>query len=277
MRVVDFVKSKIYCIGRNDPKKSLNEFFQWYDSKKTFWKLESIRVKSKWFSNPINSQVHFMAGVGGSSSENSPGTRNTGWKNSSGSAGSKALIILAVLLVVIFGAGALAYVFPSASNQYYAPEQPIPYSHKLHAGDLKIPCLYCHVGADESQHAGVPPMNVCMNCHSVVAADSPHIQKLKQLYEEGKPIEWVRIHNLPDFVYFPHYRHVNKGVSCETCHGEISEMEKVYQAKPLTMGWCLDCHQGETTPKEVLKRIHPEVKDARGMPVATVTCSACHY
>src|SRR3954464_7944797 len=94
--------------------------------------------------------------------------------------------------------------FPSASNQGYAPEQPIPFSHKLHAGDNKIPCLYCHSAAEKSRHATIPSLNVCMNCHSVVKVDSPYIQQIRKAYSDGKPIEWVRVHELPDYVYFPH-------------------------------------------------------------------------
>src|SRR4051794_31453279 len=145
-----------------------------------------------------------------------------------------AALALPLILIVLLG---VAYVFPSASNQGYAPEQPIPFSHKLHAGDNKIPCLYCHSGAEKSKHASIPPLNVCMNCHSVVKVDSPYIQKLRQSFAEGKPIEWVRVHELPDFVYFPHKRHVAKGVSCETCHGNVKAMERIEQKAPLTMGW----------------------------------------
>ncbi|OFZ19621.1 MAG: hypothetical protein A2X94_17420 [Bdellovibrionales bacterium GWB1_55_8] len=183
-----------------------------------------------------------------------------------------ALVILGFLAI----AGArVVWVFPSASNQGYAPEQPIPFSHKIMAGDFKIPCLYCHTGADKSRHAVVPAMNVCLNCHSVVKADSPFIQKLKQVYADGKALEWVRVHELPDFVYFSHERHVSKGVSCETCHGDVKTMERVVQVAPLTMGWCLDCHRGATTPPEVLARVFPRQKNPKG-PVASTQCNTCH-
>lgn len=169
----------------------------------------------------------------------------------------------------------VASVFPNASNQGYAPEQPIPFSHKIHAGTHKIACTYCHTGADKSRHATVPAMNVCMNCHTVVKTESPHIQKLHQYYEEGRPIEWVRIHNLPDFAYFSHKRHVAKGVSCETCHGDVKGMDRVSQEAPLTMGWCLDCHRGKTTPKKVLAKVYPNMKKPEG-PVASTNCTVCH-
>src|SRR4051812_25506557 len=160
--------------------------------------------------------------------------------------------------------GAVASVFPSASNQGYAPEQPIPFSHKLMAGDNKIPCLYCHTGADKARHAGIPALNVCMNCHTVVKGDSPYIQKVKQLFAAGTPIEWIRVHELPDFVFFSHRPHIAKGVQCETCHGDVKKMERIEQAMPLSMGWCLDCHRGVTTPKEVLAKVYPNQKNPKG-------------
>jgi hypothetical protein len=181
-------------------------------------------------------------------------------------------LVVPLLLILLVG---VASVFPTASNQGYAPEQPIPFSHKLHAGTNKIACLYCHSGAEKSRHAGVPSMNVCMNCHTVVKTDSPHIQRLQKAFAEGKPIEWVRIHELADFVYFPHKKHVAKGVSCETCHGNVKAMDRVEQFAPLTMGWCLDCHRGQTTPRQVLAKVYPGVKNPHG-PVATTNCSACH-
>ncbi|MBC7692731.1 MAG: cytochrome c3 family protein [Methylotenera sp.] len=183
-------------------------------------------------------------------------------------------ILVGVVLLLGLG-GAVAAVFPSASNEGYSPEQPIPYSHKLHAGTYKIQCQYCHSDVEKSKHANVPSVNVCMNCHSIVKTDSPYIQKIKKAYDENKPIEWVRIHELPDFVYFPHKRHVAKGVACQTCHGPIQEMERVYQYSPLTMGWCLDCHRGKTTPKEVVARVYPGVKDPKGL-IAPHQCTTCH-
>lgn len=168
-------------------------------------------------------------------------------------------------------------VYPTASNQGYAPEQPIPFSHRLHAGQYKIECRYCHVGVTESRHATVPAMNVCMNCHRVVKVDSPHIQKLHEHYNSGKPIEWVRVHELPDFVFFNHKRHVAKGVSCETCHGDVRGMERVVQSAPLTMGWCMSCHRGETTPEHVLRGMGLEQGDDGRAPVAPTNCTTCHY
>ncbi len=181
------------------------------------------------------------------------------------------LLISAALFVIV----GIIKVFPSASHQGYAPEQPIPFSHKRHVAEQKIPCLYCHSEAEKSRHAGVPALNVCMNCHSVVKVDSPYIQKLKKAFSEGKPIEWVRVHELPDHVYFSHKRHLAKGVACETCHGNVQAMVQIEQKEAMTMGWCMECHRGQTTPQYVLKNIYPKQKAPHG-PVAPVSCNTCH-
>lgn len=187
---------------------------------------------------------------------------------------SKAAIGMGAI-IAFAGVVTVIYTFPGASNQGYAPEQPIPFSHRLHAGQYKIDCQYCHVGVTKSAHATVPAENVCMNCHRVVKTDSPHIQNLWKHYQEGRPIEWVRIHSLPDHAKFAHYRHVNKGVQCQTCHGPIQEMDRVSQASPLTMGWCLECHRNQTTPKYIVEKMNGD-RDSKD-PVAPTSCSACHY
>src|SRR6266581_989105 len=125
----------------------------------------------------------------------------------------------------------------------YAPEQPIAFPHKVHAGDYGIPCLYCHYGARTSRHAGIPSASVCMNCHSMLEKQTVEIEKLKEAVQMGRPIAWVKVHNLPDFVYFNHSQHVLNGVQCQRCHGPVETMERVEQVSPLTMGWCLDCHR----------------------------------
>ena len=182
---------------------------------------------------------------------------------------------IALPLLLIFGI-AVASVFPTASNQGYAPEQPIPFSHKLHAGTNKIACTYCHSGAEKSRHAGVPAMNVCMNCHSVVKLDSPHIQNLRKHFEEKKPLEWIRVHELADYVYFPHKRHVARGLACEACHGNVKAMERIEQHSPLTMGWCIDCHRGRTTPRNVAAKILAEKPALPPGHVAATQCTTCH-
>jgi hypothetical protein len=153
-------------------------------------------------------------------------------------------ILSVVGVVVVLGIlYALDFWWHLGNSVGYSPEQPIPFSHKLHAGDNQIPCLYCHVNADKSRHATVPSMNVCLNCHSVVKADSPYIIKLKEMYKEGKPIEWVKVHDQPDFVFFNHKRHILRGVACETCHGDVKQMSRIEQAETLNMGFCINCHR----------------------------------
>ncbi len=125
----------------------------------------------------------------------------------------------------------------------YQPVQPVAYSHKLHAGQLGIDCRYCHFNVERGRHAGVPPTEVCMNCHSMVKTNSPEIKKIVAAHEAGVPIKWVQIHKLADFAYFDHSAHVNKGVSCVACHGRIDQMDEVRAVKPLSMGWCLECHR----------------------------------
>ncbi len=171
-------------------------------------------------------------------------------------------------------------LFPNASNKGYGPTQPIPFSHRLHAGTHKIDCQYCHSQAERSQHASIPSLNVCMNCHSVVKTDSPYIQNLTKHYKEGKPIEWVRVHELPDHVRFSHSPHIRKGIGCETCHGDVRSMDKVQQVGDLTMGWCLNCHRNRAAPSDVIATVRP-----KGMPddpnhkgpLAPFSCSTCHY
>ena len=130
--------------------------------------------------------------------------------------------------------------------------QPINYSHMLHAGELQINCEYCHSGARRSIHAGVPSTSVCMNCHSLIdTTDRPELQKLVGYYERGEVIPWVKVHDLPDFVYFSHKRHVRGGVQCQECHGEIQEdMTVARRVHPLTMGWCLTCHENHPSIDE---------------------------
>jgi hypothetical protein len=125
----------------------------------------------------------------------------------------------------------------------YRPEQPVPFSHKLHAGQLQIHCQYCHAGVEKSAHSPVPTTQTCMNCHTAVKAESPKLQLVRDSYESGNPIQWVRIHKVPDYAHFNHSRHIRAQIDCKSCHGPIEEMGVVSQVKPLSMGWCLDCHR----------------------------------
>lgn len=140
--------------------------------------------------------------------------------------------------------GAIWYLASPANLQVgYAPHQPIEYSHKLHADELGIDCRYCHANVENSQEAMIPPTQTCMGCHALVKPDSPKLEALRASWKSGKPVEWVRIHKLPDHVFFDHSAHVAVGVGCVNCHGRIDQMEVVMQVEPLSMGWCLDCHR----------------------------------
>lgn len=143
-------------------------------------------------------------------------------------------------------------------NDGYQPDQPIPYSHALHAGKLQIDCKYCHTTAADGRHASVPALNICMNCHMVVRPDSEWIQKISEAYNNGTPIQWQKVNLLPDHVKFSHAPHIKAGKDCQTCHGPIQEMETVYQKETLSMGWCVNCHR------------QPENN-------APTHCGTCHY
>jgi cytochrome c2 len=171
-------------------------------------------------------------------------------------------------------------------QQGYAPKQPIAYSHKLHAGQYKIDCNYCHTGVNKGKSAHIPSANICMNCHGVIKKESPEIQKIYAAIEQNKPIEWIRVHNLPDLAYFNHAQHVNVGnVQCQSCHGEIQQMEVVEQRSSLTMGWCIDCHRKtEVNTKDNAyydKLVALHRKESREpLKVANIgglECSKCHY
>ncbi|MEP0814682.1 MAG: cytochrome c3 family protein [bacterium] len=144
-------------------------------------------------------------------------------------------------------------VSPKTTRVGYQPEQPVPYSHALHAGKLGMDCRYCHTTVEETAQAAIPPTQTCMNCHTTIWKDSPKLLSVRESYATGMPIKWVRVHNLPDFVYFNHSAHVTRGIGCVSCHGRVDKMETVYQKNILTMGWCLDCHRNpekHLRPKE---------------------------
>lgn len=168
-----------------------------------------------------------------------------------------------VVVIGLFGLCALIWALNNNKivigyNKGYQPDQPIPFSHELHAGQNKIDCKYCHTGTEVSRHASVPSLNICMNCHMVVKVDSPWIQKITEAYNSGKSIAWQKVTLLPDHVKFNHAMHIKAGKDCTTCHGQVAEMSKVYQSSSLAMGWCVNCHR------------QPENK-------APLNCSTCHY
>jgi formate-dependent nitrite reductase cytochrome c552 subunit len=156
--------------------------------------------------------------------------------------------------VAVLGGGPYAAIIvgygfsPKALTVGYQPVQPISYSHELHAGQLGIDCRYCHTTVENNTYAAIPHTQVCISCHNPDAGNgirktSNKLAPLFESYKTGKPVEWVKVHDLPDYVYFNHSAHVNKGIGCASCHGRVDKMEVVYQAKDLSMSWCLDCHR----------------------------------
>lgn len=208
------------------------------------------------------------------------------------------LIVSLLMGIVVLAQGATVRL--TGVDTGYEPAQPIAYSHRLHAGELEIPCQYCHYGAERSRHAGIPPTSVCMNCHRFVTAPQDQVKaeealartegrqprtitsaEIRKIYrslgldDSGQPdpgrrrraIRWKQVHFTPDFVNFDHRRHVAAGVVCQTCHGEVQTMERVSQFAPLTMGWCVQCHRDNN------------VKAAKKGSAfrASTDCAACHY
>ena len=165
--------------------------------------------------------------------------------------------ILLVAGVLYVGAVALYACSPETTDVGYAPEQPVPYSHKLHAGELKIDCRYCHNTVEDAAFAAVPPTKTCINCHhplnnegqpvlTAVHTASEKLEKVRESWATGEPIAWTKVHDLPDYAYFNHSVHVTKGVSCVQCHGRVDQMDVVTQVETLSMGWCLKCHRNPT-------------------------------
>ena len=223
------------------------------------------------------------------------------------------LVLVSVVILLLSSAYfAYGYMLQVGVDQGYMPIQPIHYSHKIHAGANQIECQYCHSSAKKSKHSGIPSLNVCMNCHENIAdyngeedlekgyTKDFYTNEIKKLYKavgwdentqsytgDTEPVKWVRIHNLPDFVYFNHAQHVTvAGVDCQKCHGPVEEMEILYQYSPLTMGWCINCHR-ETNIKvkdnEYYTKIHEElskkygVKELTAAQMGGLECGKCHY
>lgn len=213
------------------------------------------------------------------------------------------VVTIALLVGLLFSGMALALQAGAwhlpGNQQGYEPAQPIAFSHRLHAGEMQIGCLYCHSGAESSRHAGIPPASTCMNCHRFVSAPlgalraedelakkenrkprpivSPEIQKiydalalndrlLPDPQKSAQPIAWTRIYRLPDFAYFNHSAHVTVGVACQQCHGPVETMDRVRQVPNLTMGWCVNCHRTANASGVASKPVYP-----------STDCSTCHY
>lgn len=175
---------------------------------------------------------------------------------------------LPVTLFVIISAFALTYFVSRAERDGvgYAPEQPIAFSHKLHAGEMKIDCQYCHTGVEKTRHAMIPSVSTCMNCHTVARKDSPEIEKLASYYNEGEALPWKRVHKVPDYAYFNHSVHVNKGIDCVSCHGDVDQMDVIRQVNSFTMASCLDCH----------RNAHDKLPNIEGIKKGPDNCFACH-
>ena len=202
------------------------------------------------------------------------------------------MIVVGVVLVgSAVSAGVWYYFTPKYSRVGYQPIQPVPFSHAVHAGQLGMDCRYCHTGVEKSWFSNIPAASTCMNCHSQVLKDDPRLALVRESAATGKPIEWVQIHKLPDFAYFNHSVHVNRGISCVECHGRIDQMDEVYHAKPFGMAFCLDCHRHPELklrpndkitdlawqPKSEAEQLKDGKQRMQDWKVESLqTCSACH-
>lgn len=201
-----------------------------------------------------------------------------------------AYVVAGTLFSLITVTGFVWYYFsPWYTDVGYRPEQPVAYSHKLHADDLGLDCRYCHNFVEFSPHANIPPTQTCMNCHKIILPDSEKLLPIRESWAQKLPMNWVRVHELPDFAYFNHSAHLNAGVGCASCHGNVAQMEVVAQNQPLSMSWCLDCHRD---PRMHLRE-RSELTNMNWLPPAdqldfaekvmieknidpTVDCSGCH-
>jgi hypothetical protein len=190
--------------------------------------------------------------------------------------------VYAIFLVYYWGS-------PQTTDVGYSPVQPVPYSHAMHAGQLGIDCRYCHNTVEWSAFAAVPPTATCMNCHATITPDSAKLLAVRESAASGDPVHWVKVHDLPDYVYFDHSAHVSRGVGCFSCHGRVDKMEQVAQVYTLSMGWCLECHRNpdaQLRPQEFITKMdwipseNPEVLGAKLRKENNLNpstdCSTCH-
>ncbi|MEP6810965.1 MAG: cytochrome c3 family protein [Chthoniobacterales bacterium] len=162
-------------------------------------------------------------------------------------------IVGGIGFVLVVAATLYGFAHSDFLTQVGAPiDQPVPFSHQHHVGDLGIDCRYCHTGVEKSPYAGVPPTETCMTCHSQIWKDAPPLQPIRESWATGRAVKWQRVHDLPDYVYFNHSIHVNKGVGCATCHGQVNEMPLTWKNQALYMRWCLDCHRA---PEKYLRPV----------------------
>lgn len=200
---------------------------------------------------------------------------------------------LVVLCTLLFGGCAVVFVIwywlsPWNLNVGYEPRQPVPFSHKMHAGELGIDCRFCHAGVEISPVAGVPPTQTCMVCHSSIKNDSVKLEEVMESWNSDVPIAWRRVYSLPDYVYFDHSAHINNGVGCISCHGRVDQSTEIRQELPLSMDWCLDCHRDPSSHIRPLDKVtdmnwlpneawnkYAAVR-AKELHPPTVSCTGCH-
>jgi hypothetical protein len=208
-------------------------------------------------------------------------------------------LLQAILILGALGVGlgiAVSYGYwqrPSWQRIGVAPEQPVPFSHKHHAGDLGIDCRYCHTGVETSSYAGVPPTETCMTCHSQIWTDAKLLQPVRDSAKNNKPLVWQQVTSIPNYVYFNHSAHVNRGVACISCHGQVEQMPMTYQAVEMKMAWCLECHrqpESRLVPTSQVTQAFPDIHagnlvDWHTPPLAPLTnqekarltnCTVCH-
>ncbi len=201
-----------------------------------------------------------------------------------------------ILLATATVGGMWYYFSPNYTDVGYRPIQPVAFSHAVHVEQMGMDCRYCHDGVERSWYSNIPASSSCMNCHSQVLSTDPRLALVRESYASGKPIPWVQIHRMPDFVYFNHSAHVNRGVSCVECHGQINQMDEVEQAKPLSMTYCLECHRNPAPrlrpPDKITDlnwkwsdnpQLAAQLQRTRGQEFVTnwkieslQNCSACH-
>jgi Cytochrome c7 and related cytochrome c/Class III cytochrome C family len=201
------------------------------------------------------------------------------------------IVIFLFVLGGVATAGITYYATPKYLRVGYQPVQPVPFEHSLHAGQLGIDCRYCHASVEKSGTSSIPAAQTCMNCHSQIKTTSPVLEVVRESYKTGDPVPWVKIHQAPDYVYFNHSVHVNRGVSCVECHGKVNEMSTVYHAKSHSMSFCLDCHRNPEQhirdPKDVFNLDSKTLADQGKLDEAKKfvhdwkvkppqSCSGCH-
>lgn len=203
------------------------------------------------------------------------------------------ILIYLVVLGSIATAAVTYYMTPAYTRVGYAPVQPVPFSHAQHVGEVGLDCRYCHSAVDEAGHANIPTAQTCMNCHSIIKKDSPLLAPVRESYATGRPVPWVWIHTTPDYVYFNHAIHVNRGISCVECHGQVNDMDTVTHMQPLSMSFCLKCHKDPAPrvrdPKDVYNLDSKPLYDQGPQGVARAvkfvhdwkimppqSCSGCH-